>query len=344
MTASAIVFPGDYSSLIIEKIKIKKRWIIKVKDFFVSYTGSDLNFAIWVAELLEANNFSVTIQAWDFSPGDNFVSKINEALIECRKLVVILSNSYLKSKWCEAEWTSKLAEQMRLQERRIIPIRIEPIDLTGLLSPIVYIDIVDKGEDEAKYEILSGIKDDKPRISKGYPSYYSLEHKDIDIDYYVDKTSIVYIKTCRSKVLVGGKNKVHNRITWFADETIDLISLTDGVHIEPMDLRDTNLNYNVVFDHVLKEGEEIEFRIKAVLSNKKQHFANFFSTEIITPIDTLSIHLNLLDKSIKKVFTQKLSSSPMNIRTELTEEHNFFSPYHWRIQKPELNFEYKIYW
>ena len=143
---------------------------------------------------------------------------------------------------------------------------------------------------------------------------------------------------------MGGKNKVHNRITWFADETIDLISLTDGVHIEPMDLRDTNLNYNVVFDHVLKEGEEIEFRIKAVLSNKKQHFANFFSTEIITPIDTLSIHLNLLDKSIKKVFTQKLSSSPMNIRTELPEEHNFFSPYHWRIQKPELNFEYKIYW
>lgn len=34
----------------------------------------------------------------------------------------------------------------------------------------------------------------------------------------------------------------------------------------------------------------------------------------------------------------------MNIRTELPEEHDFFSPYHWRIQKPELNFEYKIYW
>ena len=28
-----------------------------------------------------------------------------------------------------------------------------------------------------------------------------------------------------------------------------------------MDLRDTNLNYNVFFDHVLKEGEEIEFRM-----------------------------------------------------------------------------------
>lgn len=315
-----------------------------MKDFFISYTGTDLNFATWVAELLEANKFSVTIQAWDFRPGDNFVSKINEALIECKKLIVILSNSYLKSKWCEAEWTSKLAEQMRLQERRIIPIRIEPIDLTGLLSPIVYIDIVDKSEEEAKHEILNGIEDSKPRISKGYPSYYNLEHKDIDIDYYVQETSIIYIKTCKSKVLVEGKDRIHNRITWFADETIELFSLTDGVYIERLDLRDTNLNYNVVFDHILEVGEEIEFSVKAILSNKNQHFENFFSTEIITPINNLSIHLNLFDKAVKKVFTQKLSSSPMNVRTEPPKEHPFFSPYHWRIQKPELNFEYKIYW
>lgn len=315
-----------------------------MKDFFVSYTGTDLNFATWVAELLEANNFSVTIQAWDFRPGDNFVSKINEALIECKKLVVILSNSYLKSKWCEAEWTSKLTEQMNLQERRIIPIRIEPIDLAGLLSPIVYIDVVDKSEEEAKYEILNGIEDSKPRKSKGYPAYYNLEYKDIDIDYYVQETSIVYIKTCKSKILVDGNDRIHNRITWFADETVELVSLTDGVHIELLDLRDTNLNYNVVFDHILEVGEEVEFRIKAILSNEKQHFDNFFSTEVITPISNLNIHLNLSDKSVKKVFTQKLSSSPMNVRTELPKEHVFFSPYHWRIQNPELNFEYKIYW
>lgn len=315
-----------------------------MKDFFVSYTGNDLDFATWVAELLEANEFSVTIQAWDFRPGDNFISKMNEALVECKKLVVILSNSYLKSKWCEAEWTSKLTEQIMLQERRIIPIRIEPVDLTGLLSPIVYIDIVDKSEEEAKNEILNGIKDKKLRISKGYPSYYNLEHEDIDIDYYVKETSIIYIKYCRSKVLIGGKDRIHNRITWFPDETIELVSLTDGVHIEHLDLRDTNLNYNVVFDHKLEIGEEIEFRIQAVLSNNKHHFANFFSTEVITPINNLCIHLNLSDTSVKKVFTQKLSSSPMNIRTEPPQEHLFFSPYHWRIPKPEINFEYKIYW
>jgi len=315
-----------------------------MKDFFVSYTGTDSTFATWVAELLEDNSYSVTIQAWDFKPGDNFVSKIDEALLECEKLIVILSESYLKSKWCEAEWTSKLTEQIKLKERRIIPIRIEPVDLKGLLSPIVYIDIVDKSEDEAKQRILSGIRSNDIRKSDGYPSYYSLEHLEIDIDYYVEESSITYIKTCKSRILVGGKNKIHNRITWFADEEIVLSSLTEGVKIEYLDLRDTNLNYNMVFDHMLEKSEEVDFRIKAILSNNNRHFANFFSTEVITPIEDLAIHLNLSDTSVKKVYTQKISSSPMNVRTETPKEHAFHSPYHWRITKPELNFEYKIYW
>lgn len=315
-----------------------------MKDFFVSYTGTDSNYATWVAEVLETNNYDVTIQAWDFKPGDNFVSKINEALVECKKLIVILSENYLKSKWCEAEWTTKLVEQIRLNERRIIPIRIEPVDLKGLLSPIVYIDIVDKNENEAQQEILNGVKNNNVRKSNGYPSYYNLEHLEIDIDYYVEEENIVYIKNCKSKVLVEGKDKIHNRITWFADEKVTLTALTEGVSIEYIDLRDTNLNYNVVFDHVLEKGEEIEYRVKAVLSNYKRHFENFFSTEVITPINDLNIHLNLSDTSIDKVYTQKLSSSPMNRRTESPKEHTFFSPFHWRIKNPELNFEYKIYW
>ena len=315
-----------------------------MKDFFVSYTGADLAYATWVAGILEKSGYAVTIQAWDFKPGDNFVSKINEALSECKKLVVILSQNYLKSKWCEAEWTSKMTEQINLEKRCIIPIRIEPVEPSGLLSSIVYIDIVDKTEDEAIQAIKSGVADSVERIPTGYPSYYNLEHLEIDIDYYVQDESITYIKSCRSKVLVGGRNKIHNRITWFADEEVSLFSLTESVSIEYLDLRDTNLNYNIVFDHELQKGEEVEFRVKAVLSNRNKHFENFFSTEIITPIKKLNIHLNLSDPSITKVYTQKLSSSPMNVRTEQPKGHIFCTPYHWHISDPELNFEYKIYW
>lgn len=238
----------------------------------------------------------------------------------------------------------KLEEQIRLNERRIIPIRIDSVDLEGLLSPIIYIDIVDKLESEAKQEILNGIQEETVRKSKGYPSYYNVQHLQIDNDYFVNDSTIVYQKLCRSKILKKGFNKLHNRITWFADENISLISLTDGVEIEYLDLKDTNLNYNVVFDHEFAKDEEVEYCIKATLTNDKHHFANFFSTEIITPINQLNIHLNIANCSIKKYYTQKISSSPMNIRTENPKEHILYTPVHWYIKNPELNFEYKIFW
>lgn len=316
-----------------------------MKDFFVSYTGTDINFATWVAEVLESQDYSVVIQAWDFRPGDNFVAKINESLKECRKLIVILSESYLKSKWCEAEWTVKLAEQIKLNERRVIPIRIAPVDLEGLLSPIVYIDIVDNTEEDAKSKILAGVLDYSIRKStNGYPAFYNVEHIQIDNDYYVDGSEIIFQKLCRCRVLHSGFNKIHNRITWFADERISLSSITPGVEIEHLDLRDTNLNYNVVFDHELAKGEEVEYCVKAVLSNDHQHFAHFFSTEVIAPIKHLNIHLFVADPAVKTYYTQKLSSSPVNVRTEQPQAHIAYMPSHWYIKNPELNFEYKIFW
>lgn len=315
-----------------------------MKDFFVSYTGNDLQYATWVAELLETSGYSVTIQAWDFRPGDNFISKIDQALIECSKLIVVLSRKYLGSEWCKAEWTTKYAEQIRNNERKIIPIRIEAITISGLLSGISYIDIVEKNEETAKNLILAGVKDDVLRKSSGFPSTFSTEHQQIDIDYYVSANEIIYIKHCKSKILTTGKNSIHNRITWFADEEVKLESLSKGITIEELDLHDTNLNYNVVFDHTLQLNEEVEYCIKATLTNKNGHFKNFFSTEVIAPIKNLSVTLTLADPDVQYVYTQKISKSVMNRRTQEPEKHTFISPFHWHIDSPELNFEYMLYW
>lgn len=315
-----------------------------MKDFFVSYTGNDLRYATWIAELLETSGYSVTIQAWDFRPGDNFILKIDHALIECNKLIVVLSKKYLDSEWCKAEWTTKYAEQIRTRERKLIPIRIEAITVSGLLSGISYIDIVEKDEETAKNLILAGVADDVLRKSSGFPSAFSTEHQQIDIDYHVSSDEIIYIKHCKSKILTTGKNSIHNRITWFADEKVKLEPLSDGITIEELDLHDTNLNYNVVFDHTLQLNEEVEYCIKATLTNKNCHFKNFFSTEVIVPIKNLSVTLTLADTDVRYVYTQKISKSAMNRRTQEPEKHTFIPPFHWHIDSPELNFEYMLYW
>lgn len=313
-------------------------------DFFVSYTGKDVKYATWVAELLENNGYTVAIQKWDFLPGHNFVARINEALSNCKKIIVILSKNYLNSKWCEAEWTAELAQEINTDERRVIPIRIEPVELKGLLAPIIYIDIYDKNEEDAKQEILNGIRDHKTRKSDGFPAFYNVEHEAIDLDYYVEKDKITFIKRCKTKILTEGKNKIHNRITWFPDETVNLFSMTDRTKIEYIDMPDSNLNYNIVFDHCLQRGETIEYCIKAILTNKNKHFQNFFATEVIVPIIDLNMHLKIDDNTVREVYTQKLSSSPMNVRTENAERHDLYTVFHWHIKNPELNFEYKIYW
>ena len=315
-----------------------------VKDFFISYTGSDENQATWVAELLESNGKSVTIQAWDFKGGENFIKNINTGLTECKQLLIILSDQYLSSYWCQEEWTSKLKEQVELQERKIIPIRISPVRPVGLLGPLVYIDIVDKTQEEATKLILEGIKDSKERTSNGFIPYYSVEHYQIDLDYIVTSDKIIYIKRCKTKILESGKNCIHNRITWFADEKIKIKSLSSNCCIENISMQDTSYNFNVVFNRELKKDEIVEYAFMAVLPNKHQHFDNFFSTEVIVPIRKLNMHLNIADKNVKYYYTQKVYDSLMNVRTEPRVKHEYIRPSHWYIDNPELHFEYKISW
>lgn len=292
-----------------------RKSIVSMKDFFVSYTGRDEQKATWIAEILEKNGYTVTIQAWDFMPGNNFVEKINTALIECNQLIAVLSSNYLKSKWCETEWTSKLAEQVKTGERKIIPVRIENIDLYGLLGPISYIDIYDSEEEDAEKRIVDGVKPSRERKSKGYMPSFSSSHKSIKVEYYVYDDKIIYKKTVDTIANVDGKNKEHNRITWFQDEVITVTSLTDGAAIEVLDLPDTNYNYNVVFDHTINKGDAIQYEVRAELTNIHHHFKNFVSSQIITPVEELDIILCVFNKSIDKVYTQKIANSPLNTDT-----------------------------
>ncbi|RXK82593.1 toll/interleukin-1 receptor domain-containing protein [Chlorobaculum sp. 24CR] len=43
------------------------------KDFFISYTSADRQWAEWIAWHLEQAGYSTIIQAWDFHPGSNVI-------------------------------------------------------------------------------------------------------------------------------------------------------------------------------------------------------------------------------------------------------------------------------
>ena len=132
--------------------------------YFVSYTKDDEAWAKWISWLIEDNGHKANVQCWDINPGDDFVSKMNEFLINCNVFVPIVSSKYTESYWCGKEWANALVAEKE-QNKPFIPIRIENYKITGLLSSKVYIDISDvlTSEEDATKRIIDGLFKAKER-------------------------------------------------------------------------------------------------------------------------------------------------------------------------------------
>ena len=126
----------------------------EVRDFIVSYTATDRSWAEWIAWVLEEAVYSVVIQAWDFRPGSNFVSQMHDAAKQAKRTLAVLSPAYMVSKFAEAEWAAAFADDPTGEAGKLVPVRIEEFDPSGLLKAPVYVDLVELEADEAKAALL----------------------------------------------------------------------------------------------------------------------------------------------------------------------------------------------
>ncbi|WP_196219555.1 tetratricopeptide repeat protein [Microcystis aeruginosa] len=140
------------------------------KDFFVSYNGRDKQWAEWIAWILEEAGYSVIIQAWDFRPGSNFVLEMQNATVQAEKTLAVLSNNYLNALYTHPEWAAAFAQDPTGQKRTLIPIRVSECEIKGLWQQIVYADVVNLSEAEAKDVVLAALQERaKPTQAPGFP-------------------------------------------------------------------------------------------------------------------------------------------------------------------------------
>ena len=110
-----------------------------MKDFFISYTIADRNWAEWIAWELEEAGYSVIIQSWDFAPGCDFVSEMDEALKVADRVILVLSKKYFDSPYTKAEWTSAYNEVLRKKREPLIPFRIENFEIGSRITNFEWI-------------------------------------------------------------------------------------------------------------------------------------------------------------------------------------------------------------
>ena len=102
---------------------------------------------------LELAGYRVLLQAWDFGAG-SFVDQMEEAVQRSRRLIVILSEPYLGSKWGRQEW----AAFMKIAPASVIPVQIEDISIRTLLGPLVRINLAGLAEQAAGERLLRDIE------------------------------------------------------------------------------------------------------------------------------------------------------------------------------------------
>lgn len=141
------------------------------KDFFISYNGKDKDWAEWIAWQLKEAGYSLVIQAWDFRPGGNFIVEMQKAAQADRTLIV-LSPNYLEAVYTQPEWAAAFVQDPTGAKRTLLPVRVAECKPSGLLAPIIYIDLVDLEEAAAREKLLAGIPPGpiRPAISPPFPS------------------------------------------------------------------------------------------------------------------------------------------------------------------------------
>lgn len=112
------------------------------KDFFVSYSSSDKDWAEWIAYQLEANGFTTIIQAWDWGPGSNFIWEMQKAARDCERTIIVLSPAFLSAIYTQPEWTQAFRRDPTGEKRILIPVRVKECELEGFFGPLVYIDFL----------------------------------------------------------------------------------------------------------------------------------------------------------------------------------------------------------
>jgi hypothetical protein len=144
----------------------------EVKDFFISYTSANCDWAEWIAWELEDAGYSTVIQAWDFAPARSFVEAMDRASKEAKSTLLVLSPAYCDSPNCKAEWQAAFAQDPTGEKGKLLPVRVLEFDVEGLLGPLVYVDLVGKDEEAAKTELLAAAKGGrrKPATAPSFPT------------------------------------------------------------------------------------------------------------------------------------------------------------------------------
>jgi hypothetical protein len=127
-------------------------------NFFISYTQLDQRWAEWIEWTLDQAGFTTVVQFLDMRPGTHFPIGMDDAVRTANRTIAVLSSAYEKSAYASVEWTSIFVQDPTGAKQKLVPVRVEDYQPSGILASIVYIDLVGVTEPTANQRLLEGLQ------------------------------------------------------------------------------------------------------------------------------------------------------------------------------------------
>ncbi|MGC4037615.1 MAG: toll/interleukin-1 receptor domain-containing protein [Chitinophagaceae bacterium] len=139
-------------------------------DVFISHSAKDKNFVLKLAKDLMANGVNVWLDEWNLSVGDTFANTINQAVINARFVLIIMSPDYFTSNWTHQELNLAMDKEINERVIKTIPILYRDCSIPNILRTKLYADF--RNQEEYQVQLSKLVRDllliDKEKISSSY--------------------------------------------------------------------------------------------------------------------------------------------------------------------------------
>jgi hypothetical protein len=114
-------------------------------DVFISYSHFNKKWVWgWLLPRLRKAGIRVCIDLDSFEPGAPVITEIERAIMVSRKVLLVLTPSYVKSEWTELENILTASQDPAARKRRLLPIMVEKCELPLRLRALTYMDFMNQ--------------------------------------------------------------------------------------------------------------------------------------------------------------------------------------------------------
>jgi TIR domain len=127
------------------------------RHFSISFTGADRPWARWLARTLTEADYTYWFQDQDFH--GSIPVNIAQAHERSERTILLLSDAYARSGFCQSEWHARYMEDPRGAKDLLILFRAGPCVVSNpLLQTFEFRDLFDKAEPTARELVLRRLR------------------------------------------------------------------------------------------------------------------------------------------------------------------------------------------